>query len=454
MSTVIALRFPTGRYHATPWNRAVNEAAVEWPPSPWRLLRALYATWRTRLPELGAGQVGPALERLAAAPSFRLPRHTEGHTRHYYPDVTFGTDKVFDPFAAVDPKAEMLVRWAHDLGDEHRSVIGGLCRSLPYLGRADSLCQAELLKPETAAQLGASGWLEPGDLGSLVVPPVRVLSPLEPLDLTALVATTTDVRRAGRTTPVGARWLSYAAPAVAQPPAVVTAARSAQRRADAVLMRLGGPVLPSARSAVAFGHVLHRAVSGKGGGSPTLTGRDGDMARRDGHVHAHYLLLDSDGDRLLDTAVVWAPEGLREADVAALSRVRRLHSGEPGLRPVRVAVESVGGIDKLLPDYTGPARTWRSVTPFAPYRHRGKRQSLEQFLLAELTRETGTRGLPAVETFRVVAGDWLSHRRRRLLSDQEVGVVGLEVSFAEHLRGPLALGALSHFGLGLFRPLP
>ncbi len=38
---VLELRFPAGRFHATPWGRHVNEGAVEWPPSPWRLMRAL-----------------------------------------------------------------------------------------------------------------------------------------------------------------------------------------------------------------------------------------------------------------------------------------------------------------------------------------------------------------------------------------------------------------------------
>ena len=39
----LQLRFPGGRYHATPWGHHVNEGLIEWPPSPWRLLRALIA---------------------------------------------------------------------------------------------------------------------------------------------------------------------------------------------------------------------------------------------------------------------------------------------------------------------------------------------------------------------------------------------------------------------------
>ena len=43
MPITIKLTFPGGRYHATPWGRHVNEGVPEWPPSPWRLLRA---SWR------------------------------------------------------------------------------------------------------------------------------------------------------------------------------------------------------------------------------------------------------------------------------------------------------------------------------------------------------------------------------------------------------------------------
>ena len=32
MSVVISIQFLTGRYHATPWDKQVNEGAVEWPP--------------------------------------------------------------------------------------------------------------------------------------------------------------------------------------------------------------------------------------------------------------------------------------------------------------------------------------------------------------------------------------------------------------------------------------
>jgi len=45
----ISVSFPSGRFHATPWGRHVNEGATEWPPSPWRFLRALVAAWKRKL---------------------------------------------------------------------------------------------------------------------------------------------------------------------------------------------------------------------------------------------------------------------------------------------------------------------------------------------------------------------------------------------------------------------
>lgn len=43
MSVTISIRFLTGRAHLHPWQSHHSEGAVEWPPSQWRLLRAIVA---------------------------------------------------------------------------------------------------------------------------------------------------------------------------------------------------------------------------------------------------------------------------------------------------------------------------------------------------------------------------------------------------------------------------
>jgi CRISPR-associated protein Csb2 len=116
MPTMV-LRFPGGRYHATPGGHHVNEGVVEWPPSPWRLLRALiacgYSTQRW-------DEVPPKGRRLIEAlsshlPEYRLPRVALGHSRHYMPMARMKegreeTTLVLDAFADVGGGA-LWVRW-------------------------------------------------------------------------------------------------------------------------------------------------------------------------------------------------------------------------------------------------------------------------------------------------------------------------------------------------------
>src|SRR3984893_8958813 len=95
MSVILKLTFPAGRYHATPWGRHVNEGVPEWPPSPWRLLRALVAVWKRTCADLSQAQVQRMLEPLTQNPFFRLPACRVAHTRHYMPWEKKGpTDRV------------------------------------------------------------------------------------------------------------------------------------------------------------------------------------------------------------------------------------------------------------------------------------------------------------------------------------------------------------------------
>ncbi len=81
----LALTFPAGRYHGTPWGRHVNEADVGWPPDAWRISRALIATWhRTLEPgRFPREQLADLLTTLASEPpSYALPEAVHFHTRH------------------------------------------------------------------------------------------------------------------------------------------------------------------------------------------------------------------------------------------------------------------------------------------------------------------------------------------------------------------------------------
>ncbi len=142
---LIEVRFDAGRFHATPWGRHVNEGAVEWPPSPWRVVRALLATGFTKL---GWTEVPPAaralVEALAAEPpTYWLPDANAAHTRHYMPaneGKKVRSDKVLDAFAYVGRGAGdvVVIDWPVALDQEATAALDAMLAGIAYLGRAES----------------------------------------------------------------------------------------------------------------------------------------------------------------------------------------------------------------------------------------------------------------------------------------------------------------------------
>lgn len=165
---MIAIRmgFLTGRFHATPWGHHVNEGVVEYPPSVWRLLRSLVATFYRVFPDRAHQNKGdnPAvsqLKRVVAAlsspPEFYLPSAAVAHTRHY--DQDNGGVKFFDTFISVNPQKTMLWIWRGvDLAEGDRAALSELLGALGTFGRAESWCEAKLLSAEdTDASLAQTG---------------------------------------------------------------------------------------------------------------------------------------------------------------------------------------------------------------------------------------------------------------------------------------------------------
>ena len=125
----LKLRFPGGRYHATPWGHHVNEGLIEWPPSPWRLLRALIACgfssqgW-TEIPLHGQ----QLINKLAGVlPSYRLPEASAAHSRHFMPVGVLAkgreqTTLVFDTWANVGA-GDLLIHWPCELNDEETELL-------------------------------------------------------------------------------------------------------------------------------------------------------------------------------------------------------------------------------------------------------------------------------------------------------------------------------------------
>ncbi|HLJ98562.1 MAG TPA: type I-U CRISPR-associated protein Csb2 [Streptosporangiaceae bacterium] len=485
MSTTLAVRFPLGRYHANPWDRAVNEGVTEWPPSPWRILRALVATWHTRWPDLPAVVMDGILDALADPPSYWTPPTTAGHTRHYLPDLehrkgeTGSTDLTLDPFLSVSSQAELKIRWNADLDLEQREALKKLAELLPYLGRAESVCEARVLDEEPVTD---EHWWRPNADGKIRV---RLLAPTRPVSREVLETTTTDVRKRRRTVPPGTTWVTYAvaSPRPAEPP------RSRGTGIDgltAVRFALIGTVPMRATQGLVLTDLVHREA-GKVLKDEVTDKRRRDIMGTDGastdHLHAHWIAVPQTWNRgsLCQSLVAWVPMGLQTEELRALLNVRSVSGrlgGPDGYevagfpRGLELRFQAAGPIEQVAPEICGPkARRWRSLTPYLPVRH-WKRETLDEFVAADIAAELSylrDREFPDVRVSRIESGPgmtdrWASEFRRHRLKERRGGRrddkrswasrpgMGLRLEFAEPVAGPLLLGQLSHFGFGLFVP--
>lgn len=479
--TLLRLRFPLGRYHATGWDRHVNEGVPEWPPSPWRIARALFSVWKERCPELDQDAVVAALTLIGQARTYHLPPSVAATTRHYYPGPSStgprsNTSKILDPFVALHHDAALdVILPASSQKADGLGALEHLAGHLTYLGRADSVCDAELLD---TTELCTSQPFAPDPAGDLRLP-----VPLLPLDLDALTVTTDALRKCRLASPPGVEWISYPTPAPFDP----EPARSAPQRppqTPAVLLSVQGRPAPPLELAVAVADAVARAAQSRygrltaGGTSPVLSGHEpGGEVRSDQHTHVHWIPLGGSQGRI-DRIVVWAPEGLSHTEIAALAALQEVRppmrqeangstrSVIRGFSPIRVAVARLGKPSDVALGLVAPdgSRMWESLTPFVPPR-RQKRRHIDgrwigpyalSFVEEEVNRELAFRKLPPARVSEGTSPTGRPSQRyrrfRRRLADAKSGV-WLRLELTQPVKGPVAIGALSHFGLGVFRPV-
>ena len=486
----IKFTFTANRYHATPWGRHVNEGVPEWPPSPWRILRAIVATWRRTRPDLDTERVVPVLAAMAAElPTFRLPIASTGHTRHYMPyheGVRERPTLVIDSFVSIKPDDPMFAIWPGlELTPVQRDDLDNILRNMPYLGRGESWVEACLVSecPDAANSFPlATGKIPEGDWEI-----VRTLTPRIPLSLQHLEVETSHLRRGGRIDPDGARWWTYV-----RKPDCFSAFRASPapgtgpgEGAQVVRFALGGRVLPMTFDTLRWGELARRCAmsqygrGNRGAVSQSLSGKDASGIPLQGHGHAFYLPTDEDGDGRLDHLTVWAPAGLTAEEFRAVVSVQTLNPG--GQRePAQLAYLAHGAVD----DFTGVsplfdiAKSWQSLTPYVLPRHikfRGPRdengrKSMVDSPEEQIAREASLRypggpGLVRVESHKsrmpikpMREGQSGGFRPFDFFKDKKGGgstgggVFNFTIEFQNPVSGPIALGFACHQGLGVFIP--
>lgn len=400
----LLIRFPGRRYHATPWGHHVNEGLVEWPPSPWRLLRALLSTGYTSGiwgPE-GPDETGISLiEKLAGLlPQYHLPPASGAHTRHYMPlgKLDNGREKttmVFDTWADV-ADGVLAVVWDVALTADETALFENLASRLGYLGRSESWVEACLALPDMplppvnctcSDKPPLPGWEQVSLLAAMSAADydiwretavVQATSALPqpkpgkkptakmqenfnksiapfPVDLVScLQLSTNELRGYGWSQPPGSRRVFYhrkTASLEVGPPRIHR--RSKPQPVEAMLLSLAtatgnNHALPLVARTLPQAERLHAQLVGRlnGSNNPAVTGCDEKGAPlREPHRHAHLLPLDLDGDGRLEHLLVWAPMGLDGQAQDAVRSVRKTFA--KGVDALRVALAASGALDDM-----------------------------------------------------------------------------------------------------------
>lgn len=353
----LEFRFPGGRYHATPWGHHVNEGLVEWPPSPWRLVRAFIATAFTKLAVSDPVPEDHPLRRLVSAlsaetPSYSAPPCPATHSRHYMP--LGGKDAkptlVLDT-CAVPGDSPLLVSWPVDLDDVCLDWLTRIVTAMGYLGRAESWVEGRvisaipnvlvnhLIEPHRDGMNKGPGWEQISTLAPTSAadyaqsfdeirgkvetdfpfpegkktPPAALLKKRAealrpyPTDLfDCLTRDTAFLQLHGWSQPPGSRRVLYWRRAHSLTTAPVWGLRSVvePKPVEAVLLALASntkqhEVLPEFSRALPQAELLHRALARKTGDGmaincPVLIGKDAEGMPLKGHQHLHIIPLNLD----------------------------------------------------------------------------------------------------------------------------------------------------------------
>jgi CRISPR-associated protein Csb2 len=479
---VIALRidFAAGQFHANPWDRGSSEGEIEWPPSPWRLLRAVVAGWH-RSGAFARENLLRVLDALAVPPIYDLPVASSGHTRHYVSvgGVNNGNLEqtvMLDSFVALERgrehRASAYAIWLNaDLDEEARDVLHACCSGIGQLGCAESWCEVALAGVVPLGEDRYTVHLASSNDGEeTVVPRLAAHPSLRGAGLLrALEETTGEMPRARRATPCTA-WVPYRFP-----PDFGWAREQALQRDlkvsvfPAMTLRFAlkaqNGSLPPMTAAVVVAEKIRQAAikrSSSRDGAPAskrLAGKDEEGGnRREGHDHPFFLPLDLDGRGIVDAVDIWLPNGCTHDEFRALTGISAIWDDEV-LRG-RFGVTYLGRVEPAT------SACWTTATPVVLDRFPKRRGPGGSVVIdapeEQIGRALERRGLPSVQIevwderrtipHRLGGTRLGAFRRARIGERTAHPVVGAMLTFERPVQGPIVVGRLAHFGLGRFEP--
>lgn len=502
MQLVLEQTFPLGRFHATPWKVfPYDDPHGEWPPSPWRLVRAVLARSYQLDREISDSSEVHAKLREAMVRAFatseiswQVPASSwrGPGLRQYHPAefkrvpasakepgmMAYNTTKVLDNFWVTSNGSDGPLAWLFEGPDWSPSLLAHLDACLArmtYFGRAESITE---IRRAHDARIDAASLtrLLPRRSGSAV--PVLALQP--DASLPQLEATTDAPEVAATNIPPGSRWMYAERP---QRPRIRPVSRPKPEFPPTSLIQfaIGSKIAPRYKDTVLITGRFRNRVLGCFTklltGNPRskwsdalddvreqtllLSGKNPDGSPSKEHRHASFFLCGtSDAPSRL---CVWRNEAFNDLEQRAIL--------DAANTPLPLSYKNdpwtlnLVPLDKLVPPSPGLDRTtgreWISLTPFVPPRHVFGRTGKEKAgcsVREQVANELASLGfhiaglIATVEECGWVKIHRIKSERDARTNKDKLGYT-VKLTFSEPVTGPVSLGASSHFGLGLFVPM-
>jgi CRISPR-associated protein Csb2 len=512
MRIILKQNFPLGRFHANPWRAfAFDDPHGEWPPSPWRLLRAILA----RSFQLSRERENPADNTLreqlvrnfsASGISWKLPDQSwrGPGLQQYQPaefkksppaaskpgEKTYNTTKNKDNFWLISTENDALY-WVLETKENNENnttdwsaeLLAHLddCLSrMTYFGRAESITTIERLRG------GEHGGPAPNCilLEKRTASSVPVLCPLPGATLENLICKTDDDAVANSTTPPGAIW-QYAE----RPSPVKTIRKQPPRKelppAQILQFAIGGRVFPPLKyliritekfRGIALRQIARQQTADRNAKFSDLppeirakfsllTGKDIDGAALGGHHHAAFFLI-PDTEEKPSRLVCWRKEPFStEEQNAFLAAAEAPLAWDFGSDDWKLRLVPLPAETPLPPDKNIFAQStiWETLIPFVPPLHvfgRNGKPKAGCEIETQIKKMLDKRHLPAAEVSILTPpnapAQWIKvhrpHRSRDEQTNDDKRAFQIRLTFAAPFSGPLFLGHSAHFGLGLFAP--
>jgi CRISPR-associated protein Csb2 len=502
MRIVLRQSFPLGRFHATRWgaNPFDRDLAGEWPPSPWRLIRAIVARWYQWRRETAGTWPEEEIRILVQALcksdyGFYLPEQArQSFALRQYQPVEFGWNPAEKKYAgrrsygtsltqdnAWCPPTDASLFWfinGEAWTPELVRILGFCLERITYFGRAEAL---------TRIRVAEEAPMRP----NVTLTENRASDRPAPVLVPCSEATQADVERvtenplAARNIPQGARLL-YAQTPPRSPAREVSRHTPMRPATHLVQFALGWAVAPGQRATVRLtsrfrAAALSNLIRTKTGGATArwseapasvlaeiagMTGKDAQgQPLRGPRAHAEFSLW---WDGSIPTRLLaWRgarpfDEYEQEAMLSAAAQELSWAAAGPDAEAWKIKLVPLDAAVPAPPGFDGRAATvWESLTPYVPPRHnlRGNKVRESETLEGQIRRELASRGYgPGPLSVQEIAPPaWVAvHVPRRQASQRSF--IGdrrgyrLRLSFEAPISGPLRLGHSSSFGLGMFVP--